>query len=352
MNIPAELKPLAPYIQRAKEIKTKYPVVSYYCTTYALKKGIELRAQSPESRSFLAELMDKVEKEREQLREAVEINSETEGKSLVLKVASDVFNHADSQDKAGDWSKATAMAFLAASQYYEVLNYFGEIDDEEILQKIKYSRFKAADINVAIKTGRKPEPEIQKEVYIPPDPSAPMIIPGELSSIPSLSPQVFETHFSSPQPTNPTNTSSNMGFQASPSQAANFQPYSHDTHHNTDVPISDIFNHVYNSNQGPPINHLADPRFTQPNSSTLPYYTTNTHSNHLQTNSYLPPTSNSSNYSHHSYPPSNPTPPPATIQKACKHARFAISALQFDDVSTAISNLQSALNELLPYQQP
>ncbi|KAJ9058155.1 hypothetical protein DSO57_1015192 [Entomophthora muscae] len=297
MNVPPELKPIAPYLQRAKEIKVKSQVVAYFCLTYAIKRGIELKASSPESRTFLSELMDRAEKERDSLKGSPEITSDIEGKNIMLKTANDVFQYSDSQEKAGNWTRATALGFLAASNFYEVTRLFGEQLEDEYEQKIKYARFKAAEVHTAIKTGKKPESfqepaSTQPEEYIPPDPSAPVIFPKGLTDFPPISPQSHYTppvHFTQPSPDLPYN----------PPQEPHFQP---------------INQHTFST---PPSSHHYQPT----------------------------PPQNPHSY----YPPPSAGPPAHVTAKATKHARHAISAMQFDDVSTAIANLQSAINELMPF---
>lgn len=36
---PEDLRPLLPFLQRASELKTREPVISYYCTCCDLEKG-------------------------------------------------------------------------------------------------------------------------------------------------------------------------------------------------------------------------------------------------------------------------------------------------------------------------
>lgn len=53
--------------------------------------------------------------------------------------------------------RKTAKTFLAASLFLEILSVFGELDSD-VLEKIKYSKFKAAEIMKAIKAGKTPSP--------------------------------------------------------------------------------------------------------------------------------------------------------------------------------------------------
>lgn len=79
-SVPVELKSLAPYFQRAQELKVKDPVMSYWCTClsisstaallvshacvgtyYAAQQGIASKAQSKEARAFLFQVLSILE---------------------------------------------------------------------------------------------------------------------------------------------------------------------------------------------------------------------------------------------------------------------------------------------------
>lgn len=62
MDPPEELKFTTTFLQRAKELQAKEPIVSYYCKLYACKLSIEKSPKSPEAKSFLLTLMDELEK--------------------------------------------------------------------------------------------------------------------------------------------------------------------------------------------------------------------------------------------------------------------------------------------------
>lgn len=66
-----------------------------------------------------------------------------------------LFEVADSEDRSGNASLRTVKSYLAASQLFESLAVFGDIS-EEIAERTKYSKFRAATIMKAIKAGEKP----------------------------------------------------------------------------------------------------------------------------------------------------------------------------------------------------
>lgn len=76
---PAELRVAAPFVQRAKEMEKADPVIAYWCQSRSIVEILEVlmvdsaglfhaaqtamnsRANSPDSRAFLMELLDRLE---------------------------------------------------------------------------------------------------------------------------------------------------------------------------------------------------------------------------------------------------------------------------------------------------
>lgn len=87
---------------------------------------------------------------------------------------------------------------------------------------------------------------------------------------------------------------------------------------------------------------------TQPTSQPAPYQLPS-QTPTLQPGHYASVSHHDSRVSPHS-PPTAPvvSPNPRALAESERLARFAISALHFDDVPTAVQNLQSAINVLLP----
>ncbi|KAI7899147.1 Vta1 like-domain-containing protein [Cokeromyces recurvatus] len=122
MNIPTELKYIAPYIQRSQELTTVDPIVSYYAQYYAAKLAIARGPRTKETNLFLSLF-----------------SLETQKATI-----------ADNEDRAGKATKNTAKTFVAASVFLEILKTFGDIDPE-VDAKIKYAKWKATDIMKALR---------------------------------------------------------------------------------------------------------------------------------------------------------------------------------------------------------
>ncbi|KAF9357597.1 hypothetical protein BGX26_003441 [Mortierella sp. AD094] len=159
-NVPEGLKSIAPYLQRAAQLQEREPIVSYYCTVttnyYAAKIAIP-KAGQDNNRAFVMELLDTLEKQRKQIGDNEAISNDLVGYAYIENFALKIFSKADDEDHAGQGSQKTAKNFVAAANFLELLKVFGEVDSE-VEKKIKYSKWRAAEIVKAIRDGRQPAP--------------------------------------------------------------------------------------------------------------------------------------------------------------------------------------------------
>lgn len=148
-QFPTNLKPILPYIQRANELESKAPLVAFYCRTYAVQEGINFTKNDKSSETYLLNLMDRLEKDKKTLNPNPE-----EGRATVEIFALKMFKKADDADRAGNHSQTTAKLFYVSSILMACTKQFGELS-EDIVEKLKYAKWKAAEISKALKTGEK-----------------------------------------------------------------------------------------------------------------------------------------------------------------------------------------------------
>ncbi|KAH9486495.1 Vacuolar protein sorting-associated protein VTA1-like protein [Psilocybe cubensis] len=157
--VPPELKPITPYIQRAEELKSQDPIVSYWCAYYAAQVGISLKAHSSAARDLLFALLNALEHMKAAIGANDAIDIESVSSAYIENFALKVFANADNEDRSGRASRSTAKKFLAAANFLEVLKTFSKSDvSESNEEKIRYAKWKAADIAKAFREGRKPVP--------------------------------------------------------------------------------------------------------------------------------------------------------------------------------------------------
>jgi len=165
--------------------------------------------------------------------------------------------------------------------FLELLRIFGPLD-EEIEQKVKYSKWKTADIVKALKEGRQPQPgpPVGEEDWMNQAPTDEPSLVAQKPPSPAF-PSV-------PRPLDPR---PNVQDAARVSPGLNAPPIPQPARLSGPTPVStEVSNGIY------------------------PY-------------------------------------DPKVLANAQKHARFAISSLQYDDIETAVDNLKRALSLLEPYRK-
>ncbi|XP_053238036.1 vacuolar protein sorting-associated protein VTA1 homolog isoform X1 [Podarcis raffonei] len=288
--LPPQFKPIQHFLRTAQELDKREPVVAYYCRLYAMQTGMKIDSKNPECRKFLCKLMDQLEATKKQLGDNEAITQEIVGCAHVENYALKMFLYADNEDRAGQFHKNMIKSFYTASLLIDVLTVFGELTDENV-QHRKYARWKAAYIHNCLKNGETPQ-------------SGPTGMEGEYDE---------NEEVGSPAPLNPGSHS--PAFESS------------------DVPTSN-----YTGIQIPPGAHA--PANTP---AEVPHSTGVTSSTIQPTPQNIPIVDPSL---YNVQPTGEIHLSPEDFAKAQKYCKYAGSALQYEDVSTAVQNLQKALKLL------
>ncbi|KIY67210.1 hypothetical protein CYLTODRAFT_353690, partial [Cylindrobasidium torrendii FP15055 ss-10] len=155
--IPPILKPLTSFLQRAEELKSKDPLMAYWCTYYAAQLGITSNSKDASATKFLLQLLETLEAMKREIGPNDAIDMEAASAAYVENFGIRVFVGADNEDRKGAATRATAKKFIAAANFLEVLQTFPDSEaPEKHADKIKYAKWKAADIARAFREGRKP----------------------------------------------------------------------------------------------------------------------------------------------------------------------------------------------------
>ncbi|CAG8528857.1 4620_t:CDS:2 [Diversispora eburnea] len=383
MSLPEELKFINTFLQRAQELQKREPVIAYYCNYYSAKLALEKGTKAKESKAYLAKLLDLLEQEKKNLGDNEAVTNDIAGEAYVENFALKVFLNADNEDRAGKASRKTAKNFLAAAIFLELLKIFGELSSEN-QEKIKYSKWKATQIIKALKDGQIPTPG-------PPGGEADSLSDESVDNIPGID-QL------------PSDTSLDSSTIDSQSPFPTYHSTPNSVYHNVSPPNSDLHSGVHdltsslnqmdlNNNQQIPPNippkgnefsggsfpNINNSSFQQPinfQTQTGPQYydmaqnnpqpsTPILHQPQLQqpnygiTTSYQPtiPESHHNNQQFMGYSKSSLQSQnyvdidPNTVSQAQKHCKWAISALNYNDVKTAVENIQKTLAMLEPYNQ-
>ncbi|EME28228.1 Vacuolar protein sorting-associated protein VTA1 [Galdieria sulphuraria] len=295
---PTSLKPLAKYLVRAKEVEQIDPLVAYACRFYACEFGLKLRdKKDPDASKFMKSLIEKCEQDKAKLGDTTLLKEHLE--EFALKV----FLRADTEDRNGNATRTTVRTFYAALCFLEVLNSLGE-PSEDIRQKMKYCKFKVAYISKCLREGIQPVPgppdsqtESKYEDTTRHDLSLIMQEPGESNSpetnIKELDDSLMERN-TSEDSTNQVEENSDES-KVDVVERNNLNPTANDTERISEDVVD---------------NHLTETHTTA---------STNTKNKYDLVQSIL---------------------------EAQKHAKNASSALDFQDVNSAIKELEDALSLL------
>ncbi|PZC73464.1 hypothetical protein B5X24_HaOG209485 [Helicoverpa armigera] len=309
---PPSLKSIQHYLKTAAEHDTRDPVVAYWCRLHALQVGLKItNKKTPEETKLLMALMDWLEECKKINKDNDAIINEVAAQAHLENYALKLFLYADKQDREQNYGKNIVKAFYTAGMIYDVLTTFGELTDEAA-QNRKYAKWKAAYIHNCLKNGETPVP-------------GPMQSEGD---------------------ENAEGTANDGQPDAAPAPTA------------TDMPQMPGFTTVTPAT--PPVapssfnSFLPDPNAAMRAASQLPP---------------VPYTPDPNPGGFVPYDPSQqpqPVQPPANlygdnrvaqlspdqIAKAQKYCKWASSALNYDDIKTAIGNLKNALELLQTGRDP
>lgn len=155
--VPERLKSVAPYIKIANEHEKRDPVVAYWCRLYALQTGMKVDRSSSECREFLVAYMDWLEKEKTARKDNEAITNDVVAQAHIENYALKLFLWADGEDRAARFNKNVVKAFYTAGYIFDILSTFGELT-EEITNHRKYAKWKAAYIHRCLRNGEHPIP--------------------------------------------------------------------------------------------------------------------------------------------------------------------------------------------------
>ncbi|XP_073672828.1 vacuolar protein sorting-associated protein VTA1 homolog [Garra rufa] len=297
MALPPQLKAIQHHLRTAQEHEKREPVVAYYCRLYAMQTGMKLDSKTPECRKFLVKLMDQLEMMKKELSDNESITQEIVGNAHIENYALKMFLYADNEDRSGRFHKNMIKSFYTSSLLYDVLSVFGELSDENV-QHRKYAKWKAAYIHNCLKNGETPQP-------------GPIGMEGE----------AYDDEFGA----------EGGGPSQEPYNPPQSQPSFHG--HPSNQPPASNFSNI----QIPPGSHApantpaeiphpeAQPVKPMPVPRTMPVVDPSLLNNTQEGDVRLTP---------------------EDFTRAQKFCKYAGSALQYEDVGTAIQNLQKALKLL------
>ncbi|KMY96904.1 vacuolar protein sorting-associated protein VTA1 homolog [Drosophila simulans] len=154
---PPSLKSIQHFLKLAQEHDTRDVVIAYWARLYALQVGLKASTQTGEETKLLLGIMDWLEQMKKQYAENEAITNEVAAQAHIENYALKLFLYADKQDREENFGKNVVKAFYSSGVLYDILQTFGELS-EEALHNRKYAKWKAAYIHNCLKNGETPIP--------------------------------------------------------------------------------------------------------------------------------------------------------------------------------------------------
>ena len=151
-----EVQALRPARDRAVELATRKPKVSFYLRQWICEQGLQATGGSHRSDEMTKFLTEQVEW-MESYKQTCSDRKLEEDVVEVEQFALEVFDRADRADRGGKATEKTAVTFHAASIFISCLETFAPLE-EEMTKKARYCLWRAFEIRKALAEGRAPIP--------------------------------------------------------------------------------------------------------------------------------------------------------------------------------------------------
>ncbi|KAK2601799.1 hypothetical protein QQS21_004683 [Conoideocrella luteorostrata] len=339
------------FINRANQLRTIKPAIAYWCEYHAVNQIVtkSLHTSDDDCFAYTKSLIERLEATKTERAEDDAIVDNVAGQAYVEQFAQETFSRAERAMRANKVTKQTANTFDAAATFFDLTHEWGT-PEAEVLQKIKFAKWNAARILKAIREGKDPNEsnpqieEVPEQLLSPNDPAVQQITSPSGPPVASVeevadtgepsAPPVQEGYFphSAPaaEPFVPSPLSQSPGPSASgiPPPPAQVSPVPSPGFQIPMQPSPQIPTKLPSQFAPPPPEPSVPPPQiwqhtpTAPTSAPIPA---------RQAAPLGPPTTAQFTSNHKS------------MDQAQKHAKWAISALNFEDVPTAVQELRNAL---------
>ncbi|TDZ39937.1 mammalian lyst-interacting protein 5-like protein [Colletotrichum trifolii] len=381
------------FINRANQLRQHKPAITYWCEYWVTNQILakQLHNVDEESLAYTTNLMDRLERTKTENAGEEAITDDTVGQAYVEQFAQETLERAEKVMRANRVTRQTADTFDAAATFFLLNNIWAQID-EETQKKVKYAKWNAARILKAIKEGNDPNESNPKQ-ELEPEETLPTLDPNDPDVLGLTSPPPKPTVEDDPEtefykqaaataPSEPPQASAPSAPEAA--QSSVLELPSVPTSNEVQPPPAQPQGYFDPPNQFPP-SPLSQTGANDPSgaanapsapspyaaSSTGPSFSPANATSPWQPPPQIPPPSVVKNtpstaIAHQSKPPPVQQQPKASVAsivnnswkpdsgptddldlpKAQKHAKWAISALNFEDVPTAVKELRNALAAL------
>ncbi|CAG0902616.1 unnamed protein product [Cyprideis torosa] len=177
--IPSQFKPIQHFLKTASDFDSKDPVIAYWCRFHGVQAAMKVDSKSPDALAIILPLLDWLEKVKNSSKEDEAFTNDVVAQSHVEQYALKLFNWADGEDRASRFNKSmphldstsstflsrfhdlhyrnVVKAFYTAGVIFDILPTIG-VMSEDCIRMRKYAKWKAAYIHNCLKNGEMPQP--------------------------------------------------------------------------------------------------------------------------------------------------------------------------------------------------
>ncbi|EUD65322.1 hypothetical protein C922_04265 [Plasmodium inui San Antonio 1] len=138
--------------KKAQELERDHLLVSFLCTLYIVEElndYVKNNSTDIEAKNIFLQCLDKAEHTRSSF-DAVDYTK-------LADFCKKLFLAADRHDRQAEITKKTLQMFFTSQIFYEILNHFRKLDDDE-KKKYLYAKYKTVYLKKCFDKGIKPEP--------------------------------------------------------------------------------------------------------------------------------------------------------------------------------------------------
>ncbi|PSR83427.1 Vta1 like-domain-containing protein [Coniella lustricola] len=159
---------------RGAQLQTVKPIIAYWCEYWVVNQILakSLHSSDADILNYTTGLMDKLERTKTEYASEDAITDDIAAQAYIEQFAQETLDRAERVIKAGKVTLQTASTFDAALTFFNLVNIWGPADNET-QQKTKYAKWNAARITKAIKEGKDPNESNPKKEDLPAQPPPP-----------------------------------------------------------------------------------------------------------------------------------------------------------------------------------
>lgn len=155
--VPDCIKPVSHFLKLADDHESRNPLVTFYARMYSVQHAMKIipGAKPPEVGILLVAIMDHLEQYKKEHAGIDGITNETVGQALIEEYVLKLYDYALAEDDNERFHKNMIKAFYTVGVLCDILTQFGELSDD-MSEKQGFSKQRAAYLHNCLKAGQKP----------------------------------------------------------------------------------------------------------------------------------------------------------------------------------------------------